>query len=293
MAEFSVAGDKQPSKLGMPIMGVHSGKNLSTLGKPFCNEIDQSVFNIIDKDLTTSCDTWNGVINETHTFAYAGVVWDKPQVDSITGLEVRLKTFIDGGWFGLNAVSPKPGLALTTRHITTNTIPKVQVTYDKGKTWKTVANDNNYLEQMIGHKIGNVSNFSSVTVKFTLSNPVNSITGIRVIGPAGGGGADKKDKNGFVAISEFEVLSADTKTVIDTQLEKLVKCVLQDGELSWEVDDETLIKEYRVVNVATRKTVLTTPAVQADIYCIDVDNTKALKLQVIDVNGTSHDVNPK
>jgi hypothetical protein len=90
--------------------------------------------NINDGDLATRVDTWNATQpTAADTLSYVGILWSKPVTTPITGLEIALAAFFDGGWFGANNQGPEAGGALTPDHLLE---PSVQVTTDGGVTWK-------------------------------------------------------------------------------------------------------------------------------------------------------------
>lgn len=296
LSDFKVDGSKSELEIidgniavtGTALMGIHSGKGIDKLGTVFHNGIGR-IFNIIDGDPKTSCDTWKPVRgkNIPLPYSFVGVTWDKPVKETVTQLQLTLNTHFDGGWFGTNYSSPAPDMRLGTNHISETSVPLLQVTYDKGSSWKIVSNKNDYLAKMVGHKIGNEITPSTVTINFSPEIPLSNIDGVRLIGSEGGGML-KKDANGFISVAEFKVLTSET----DSQISSGVKCDLTDNELSWEVENEGWIKEYRVINNNTNEAILVTPAVEADIYSMKIASGISPKLQIVDKYDKVHEIDP-
>src|SRR5690606_997240 len=120
----------------------------------------------------------------------------------ISSARLTLATFVDGGWFGTSGVGPAPGSALTADHLVE---PRVEVSVDAGVSWHPAAFTSDYVSALTGHLIGGGTqpNPTSVTATFTLDQPTNGISGIRLVGTAGGGAS-----GGFIGVSSLDALSA-------------------------------------------------------------------------------------
>ena len=170
----SIPGNVALSSTG--IAGNHNEANdLTTLGIPYFHHgngviiPDGTTPRLTDGvteaiTLVTTVDTWHSGPADTHS--YVGVIWDTnpAPADTINAISVSMATFVDGGWFGINSATP-PGnspLVLDT-HISTDTVPDVQVTSDGGTTWTDVDSTSDYLTQMDGHIIGNPPTTQTVT----------------------------------------------------------------------------------------------------------------------------------
>ncbi len=155
--------------------------------------------NINDGNLATRVDDWNGnIASVTDTVSFVGILWTNDIPAPITNLVLTLATFGDGGWFGVNNLSPAPGEALTPSHLAE---PIVQVTVDGGATWTMVPASSDYMTALDGHLIGGGGqpNPTQVAMTFTLDTPATAIDGIRIIGTEGGVAS-----GGFVGIFELE-----------------------------------------------------------------------------------------
>jgi hypothetical protein len=141
---------------------------------PFANS--GTVANINDGDLTTRVDTYNG--GGLQTVSYVGIIWDTPLATPIKHLDLTLALFGNGGWFGVNQTGPGSG-GLKDEHLVE---PRVEVTID-GFVWTPVASTSDYYLALRGHAIGAPN---SATAHFTLAQPAQNITGIRLIGTEGG-----------------------------------------------------------------------------------------------------------
>lgn len=139
--------------------------------------------NINDTILVSRVDTWNNAA--PGTVSYVGILWNQPPIAPVVTLDLTLATFLDGGWFGVNNSGPGAGGALSATYLVE---PTIQITMDGGASWTTVSHTSDYLTALEGHRIGGgaVPNPSSVTAKFTLDEPAEGITGIRIIGTEGG-----------------------------------------------------------------------------------------------------------
>lgn len=153
--------------------------------------------NINDGNFASRVDTWNNT--GTDTITYVGILWNQPETNQVSRLEMTFATFLDGGWFGPNNKGPGAGQPLTAAYLKE---PDIQVSTDGGNTWKVVPHTSDYLTVMNGHVIGGGTNVnpSSVKATFTLAQPATGITGIRIIGSEGGTAS-----GGFVGVFELAV----------------------------------------------------------------------------------------
>ncbi|MGC6459916.1 MAG: hypothetical protein ACON4R_16320 [Akkermansiaceae bacterium] len=203
------------------IAGLHNEfDNLNALGIPYVHHgngviVEDGTSPRLNDGVTeaialeTTVDTWSGGAANTHS--YVGVVWNNnpPPSGSVNAIKVTIATFFDGGWFGVNAVTP-PGnspLVLDT-NVSAETVPEVQVTSDGGITWTNVDSTSDYLALMDGHIIGNPP--TTQTVTWTLATPQAGIDGIRVIGTHGGNAGAAA--NGFIGATEVEVTTGGAAT---------------------------------------------------------------------------------
>ncbi|MHC1764434.1 MAG: binary toxin-like calcium binding domain-containing protein [Verrucomicrobiia bacterium] len=152
--------------------------------------------NINDGNLTTRVDTYNE--STPGEVSFVGILWDSP-VSDIVRLELTFATFYDGGWFGPNGTGPGSGGNLTPNHLTE---PRVETSLDGGASWTPVGHTSDYLTALNGHGVGGGLNPNPSTVKaiFTLNQPANGITGIRIIGTEGGTAS-----GGFLGVFELAV----------------------------------------------------------------------------------------
>ena len=165
--------------------------------------------------LETTVDTWHGGAPDTHS--YAGVIWDinAPPSDSVNSITLTIATFVDGGWFGVNGISPIANGALELdTHISADSLPAVQVTTDGGSTWSTVSSTTDYLSVMTGHLIGNPPTTNTAT--WTIDSPQAGIDGIRVIGTHGGNAGDAF--NGFIGVTEVAVTTGGIASIEITDI---------------------------------------------------------------------------
>lgn len=292
LSDFKVEGKKKAREVkdgniaitGYAISGHHSGRGIDKLGTPYANKLNPAS-NIIDGNPSTFCDTW-APSTENLPYSYIGILWHQPIKNSVQQLEITINAHYDGGWFGTNSLSPEPGAALETNHIAETSVPLLQVSYDKGKSWRIVSNKNNYLIKMVGHKTGDKASPSPVTIHFIPDSPLSNIDGIRLIGSEGGGVVERgKDTNGFISVAELKVLTSEAHS----ELSSGIKYNLNDNVFSWEVENEGWIKEFRVVNLKTGKPILITPAVDADIYSIEISSGVIPQLQIIDKYDKTHE----
>lgn len=207
----SMADNISPSGTG--IIGTHTLID-GTPGTPYVrtDQPDGTTLRMTDGTYGTDgsfdavIDTWNGDPAATGTFAYYGVTGLAiPAEQKITNLTVNLITANDGGWFGPNGTGPGSGGVLNQTYLT---VPTIQVTADGGRTWTNIdSTTNTYLSTLDGHFVGHPGNAGGptyATVTFDLDTPQDSIDGIRLIGPEGGGPAGA-DAGGFIGLTEFEV----------------------------------------------------------------------------------------
>ncbi|MGC6464264.1 MAG: hypothetical protein ACON38_07005 [Akkermansiaceae bacterium] len=206
-----------PANVALSATGIAGNHNiagdLTTLGIPYVHHgngviLDDGTSPRLTDGITeaitleTTVDTWHGGAADTHS--YAGVVWDtnEPPGQSVNSITLTMTTFVDGGWFGVNADTPPGNSPLELNiHISEETLPEVQVTRDQGVTWATVPAATDYLDVMTGHIIGNPPTTADVT--WRLSSPQSGIDGIRVIGTHGGVAGDAA--NGFLGLTEVAV----------------------------------------------------------------------------------------
>src|SRR6266545_183848 len=184
---------------------------------------------INDGDLTTSVDTFNG--DGPDTVSFVGILWNKPVTNPIVRLELSLAIFFDGGWFGVNGVSPGSGGALSAA---TDLIePTVQITTDGGMTWTAVARTSDYLQALDGHPLPAVD-FGDPTLAtsvFQLTDPQIGINGIRIIGTEGGtAGGD-----GFLGVFELAVRTDNTGL---PQSVTLANVAIVSGQFRFEFDSQ-------------------------------------------------------
>lgn len=183
---------------GTAIFGRHTDAT-SSLGTPYSHVSPPSVLN--DGNNNAVSDTWTNGTSTDHS--YIGVIWGSSRTDQITTVTVDFVSFLDGGWFGKNGVSPAAGdpLDVSIHHVE----PTMQVTTNGGSTWTNVPTTSNYPSRLDGHEIGGGGNPNptSFTATWTLTEPQTNINGIRLIGEEGGNAGS--DSNGFIAASEIYV----------------------------------------------------------------------------------------
>jgi hypothetical protein len=194
--------------LGTGILGTKDAVDSGT-ETPVLNAGTASAIN--DGDLTTHVDTWNN--GGTSTASYVGILWSQPLTNPITSLELNLATFFDGGWFGVNGVSPGAGSVLTAADDLVE--PVVQVTSDGGANWTTVADTSDYTNALDGHPLPAVAFGPPTLAKatFTLTTPHTGINGIRIIGTEGGIAS-----GGFLGVFELLVHSSAAATAHPVRL---------------------------------------------------------------------------
>jgi Bacterial Ig domain/Bacterial TSP3 repeat len=160
--------------------------------------------NINDEDSTTRVDTWfgNAPTDMGQKYSFVGILWPSKRYDPISGLNLTLATFTDGGWFGVSGAGPGSGGTLTAGMLLD---PVVQVTSDGGVTWTDVDFDSDYFTALEGHVIGDGAgvNPTSVSIPFFLFTPLTRINGVRIIGENGGNAGP--DTNGFLGVFELNV----------------------------------------------------------------------------------------
>ena len=157
--------------------------------------------------LVTTVDSWHGGAPDTHS--QIGVIWEVPPSRPVNTVTVTLATFLDGGWFGENGVSPQPNspIVLDT-HISEDSLPSVQVTSDGGDSWSDTPSTTNLLTILDGHVIGNPPTAADVT--WMLDSQATGIDGIRIIGTHGGNAGESSE--GFLGATEIVIGAGDAGT---------------------------------------------------------------------------------
>ena len=153
--------------------------------------------NINDEDLGTRVDSYS---TSGDTLSFVGIVWNHLYTN-VASLELNLATFFDGGWFGVNGITPGSGNTLSLTNLVE---PAVQVTADGGSTWMTVGHVSDYLTAMDGHPLPSVD-FGPPTLgtsTFQLVGAVPGIDGIRIIGSEGGIASA-----GFLGVFDVKVMT--------------------------------------------------------------------------------------
>ena len=193
MGNHNVAADL--TTLG--ILYSHHGNGITT-PDGFSDRLNDGVTE--PQALVTTVDSWHGGAPDTHS--QIGVIWDTPPAGAVDTVTVTVATFFDGGWFGVNAVSPAANspIVLDT-HISEASLPTVQVTTDGGVSWSDAPSSTDLLTVLDGHIIGNPPTAADVT--WMLDSPAPGIDGIRVIGTHGGNAGESA--NGFIAATEIAV----------------------------------------------------------------------------------------
>ena len=200
--------------------------------------------NLNDASPSSRVDTWFG--GNTDGVSYVGVTWDTPRNEIVDSLVLTMATFLDGGWFGANGMSPGAGNALEAAMLIE---PSIQVKL-AGPTWETVTASSDYLTVLLGHGIGGDGNANptEVTTMFLLDEPVTGITGIRIIGENGGNAG--ADANGFIGVVELEVLGsvagdADNDGLADSwEAENGLQLGVDDAAEDLEPDGLTNLQEF-------------------------------------------------
>jgi len=191
MASGANAADYNVALLGYGIMGTNSVSSGLTFGS-LERLGGYPLTRINDGDTGSNTLTWNGALNATYDFG--GILFPYV-VNGVTNLTINQYIGPDGGWWGD-----------TTNNRTGAVAPALQVTYDYGKSWSTVASSsytNDYYSVISPRGLN--SGLAPVAT-FALNSPLNGISGIRLFGDGGGTG-----QGGFVWISEIGVTA--TKTV--------------------------------------------------------------------------------
>lgn len=184
---------------------------------------------INDNDLNTHVDTWNGnQPTSADTASYVGILWTNLVNVPISSLELTLAAFGDGGWFGVNGLSPAPGGALTSDHLTE---PTVQATTNGGVSWTPISVTSDYSTTLLGATIGGGANPNpkNLAARFTLSSPMTNINGIRLVGTEGG-----LASGGFLGVAELKVLAAGPKGGVT-----LAKAAIASGKFQFEFDSQS------------------------------------------------------
>jgi hypothetical protein len=176
---------------------------------------------INDENLTTRVDNFTFAAD---TNAFVGILWPTP-VTNINSLELNFATFFDGGWFGVNGIGPGSGGFLSNSiHLLE---PIVQVSFDGGATWNTVAHTSDYLTALDGHALPAVDFGppTMATAHFQLTESQTNINGIRIIGSEGGpAGA------GFLGVFELGVEASSATPVT------LLNVARVGGDIRFEFD---------------------------------------------------------
>jgi hypothetical protein len=180
--------------------------------------------NLNDGNLTTRVDTFNGP--GTSTASFVGMLWNQPLTHPIGRLKLSLATFFDGGWFGVNNVSPGAGGSLSAAADLFE--PTLQVTTNSGGSWTTIAQTSDYLSALNGHPLPAVAYGppTLATATFQLNEPQTGINGIRIIGTEGGTAS-----GGFLGVFEFAVEAAP-------QPVSLVNLAIAGGQFQFEFDSQ-------------------------------------------------------
>jgi hypothetical protein len=181
---------------GTGIVGVNGAID-STLGTPYAHA---GLTTYVNDGAATPVDTWNGdqPTNATAHVSYVGVTFATPRTDFVGSLTLNSASFFDGGWFGPNNSGPGASQPLNATYIIT---PTVQITFDGGTTWSTVASTSNYSTVMNGVVLPVAFGAPTLsTTTFTLTSPVTGIRGIRLIGSEGGTAS-----GGFLGLTELGV----------------------------------------------------------------------------------------
>ena len=185
MASGANAADYNVALLGYGIMGTNSVSSGLTFGS-LERLGGYPLTRINDGDTGSNTLTWNGALNATYDFG--GILFPYV-VNGVTNLTINQYIGPDGGWWGD-----------TTNNRTGAVAPALQVTYDYGKSWSTVASSsytNDYYSVISPRGLG--SGLAPVAT-FTLNSALNGISGIRLFGDGGGTG-----QGGFIWISEIGV----------------------------------------------------------------------------------------
>lgn len=151
--------------------------------------------NINDENLTTRVDSF---AVDGNTYSFVGIIWPRPYTN-VTGLELTLATFFDGGWFGVNGSGPGSGASLSSAYLLE---PSVQITRDGGTNWSVVPHGSDYLTALNGHLLPSVDFGppTTATSTFRLVAGQTNINGIRIIGKEGGPAG-----GGFLGVFELKV----------------------------------------------------------------------------------------
>ena len=253
--------DGQEVQLGTdPLLATSTPANLALrsdasgiLGTEDPTGIDTPVFNagsaasINDGDPATRVDTWNDTSPDTLSFV--GITWTNPLTTALSTLELKLATFFDGGWFGVNNAGPGSGGVLSTAaHLVE---PQVQVTVD-GNTWVSAGFTSDYLTALEGHPLPAVD-FGPptlATARFRLTTPQTGIKGVRLLGSEGGTAS-----GGFLGVFELAALTRVPQPVT------LLAPTLASGQIRFEFDTQpggTYVVQYKAALTNTTWQTLTT-----------------------------------
>lgn len=179
---------------------------------------------INDGNLTSRVDTWNGDGN-TDTVSFVGILWDQPVTTPIVKLELSLAVFFDGGWFGVNGISPGSGGTLSaSEHLVE---PLVEVTTNKGTNWSAISCTSDYMQAMDGHPLP-AADFGDPTLgksTFVLTEPQAGINGIRLVGTEGGTAS-----GGFLGVFELAVHTGAPVTI------GLINAAIVNNKIQFEFD---------------------------------------------------------
>jgi hypothetical protein len=192
----------------------HNGTAI--LGVEDTNGVDTLIFHggatnaINDGDLSTHVDDFPGGYTVGAPYSFVGILFTNTLTPtaggSISGLELTMATFVDGGWFGPCDTGPGSGGSLAWQQYAGweyLTAPKVQTTTDGGNTWTTVPSKTDYYVAFNTHTIGGGKNSNPdfCTATFILPTPVTGINGIRILGYSGGTAGN----GGFIGVSELVI----------------------------------------------------------------------------------------
>ncbi len=186
------------------------------LGVEDTTGVDTAIFNagtanaINDGDLTTHVDNFPGGFTVGAPYSFVGILFSNTLTStsggSVSGLELTMATFVDGGWFGRPQVGPGGGGSLGWQQYVGYpylAAPKVQTTADGGTTWSDVPSKTDYYVSFNAHSIGGGTNGNPdfCTATFFLPTPVTGINGIRILGTSGGTAGN----GGFIGVSELVI----------------------------------------------------------------------------------------
>ncbi len=182
-----------------------------------------AALNIHDGNLATRVDSYR---NAPDTNSFVGIVWANSVTNALTRLELNLATFFDGGWFGVNNLSPGgSGVLSSNTHLLE---PIVQISTD-GVTWIPVAFTSDYLAVLNGHVLPpDWQPPTLATAHFQLTPPQSGIKGVRILGSEGGTAS-----GGFLGVFELAALTGAASPVM------LLNPAVLTGQLRFEFDTQS------------------------------------------------------